>query len=403
MLHRSRVFTAVGLIALAVVACSGTKPDSHPTMTPSTTATPSPAFRLSGRATAIETTGRVQGFTSLRLDGTFQLASTVTVSGRMQRLLVDGGPVTLRGDGLGVLGRASTITASGMEVVGDAIPPKASRRTADRPGAFPRVFLGAGVEIAGPHVLLDDHLAAGPNTITATAGSAVLYGTARAGLLPATFDVVQDDSGRAPRAAVATPTFFSWRGSGDVTLAGRRFVGKTLTLVAARLAAHVSRSGAAYDVTGEGQATQVAVEGRPQLRTVLTVKARPPANRLYRGTGEAMIWEQDDSGPWEAIVTEVRPINAAARWVRLYVDDPPPLDGPGGRPLARSEPRCGARSTIFAEDYLCAQLGPGKGIATPLIVNPPTLQPSGDFDAHFMVFGNFPTLIVTVRFVITPR
>lgn len=279
----ARILLCRAAIALGLVlasACTGSTPGASPT--PAPTASPSTSedarrFDLRARANTIETTGRLSGLTTMRLEGRFLLAATVeTATGSTRRLLVDGGPLTLRGDGLGVLGYALTIKPGTAEVVGDPIPPRSKRPAADRASAFPRVFLGADVGVEGPNVLLDDQAVSGPQQIRVPSGSAVLYGTARLARLPAGLTVLGDDSGRAPRSRVATPTLFAWSGTGVVTLAGRRFEGTPLSLVASSLTAGLSRRGAGFDVVGSGRATQVAVDGRPRLSTTLAVSITLP-------------------------------------------------------------------------------------------------------------------------------
>jgi hypothetical protein len=175
-----------------------------------------------------------------------------------------------------------------------------------------------------------------------------------------------------------------------------------VTVIASALTIEVRRSGGELLVRGAGSATQVAVEGTPQLRARIAITGTPPKH-LTRGSGEQMTWEESNVGPWEAIITSVRALNIPAGWVRYEVDDPPALVGPGGDTFAAHEPACAAPGAAFGEDHLCAQLAPGQVVDTPLIVNPPTLQASGVFTALFEVRGNFPTLIVRIPFTVVPR
>jgi hypothetical protein len=361
-------------------------------------------MQLQGRASVAETTGRVQGFSTMRLDGAYLLAATVTlVSGQTRRLVIDGGKSTLHGSGLAILGRVSTITASRLEATGDGIPAKAKRRTAGGVNVYPRVFIGGDVEVDGARVLLDDKPARGTQVLHAANGAAALYGTVRVTSLPAAIEVVQDDTDRAPRAKAGTPTFFSWRGSGGVTVAAKRHEGRAVTVIASSLKARLTRRGAALDVSGDGLATQVAIDGRPQLRTTLRVTVTQPKERFYPGLSDQLAWEQVNEGPWEAIVAEVRPLNVAARWVRLYVDRPPPLDGPGGISILASTPACARKVSVFAEFSLCAQIGPGRGDQEAVIFKIPAHQPTGDYEARFDVVGNFPTVHLSLSMKVVPR
>ena len=330
--------------------------------------------------------------------GSFLLASTITESGVAKHLIVDGGPVLIQGSDIAVLSRDTRIDRTGMTVLGDPLPAKTAWTYADRPAAFPRVFFGVGTNVTGAHVLVDGGAAGSARS--ASAGSMVLYGTARITDVPAGLAVTQDESGHSPRAAVATPTFFGWRGTGDVALNGSRYSGARLAVVASRIDAAISRVAGGFAVTGTGEAAQVAVDGAPKLRTTMSVTGAPPTQKLTRGGGEPMTWTEADIGPWEAIVTAVRALNAPAMWVRLGVDATPSLDVPAS--LAASEPHC-TSAGAFAEDLVCAQLAPGQAVDTPLIVNPGTYQTSGRFAARFQVFGNFPTVTMTVTFTITPR
>jgi len=359
---------------------------------------------LHGRAPLVETTGRVQGFTTMKLEGAYLLAATVTlVSGETRRLLIDGGRTTLRGSGLGVLGRVSTVTSARVEATGDAIPAKNKRSTADRAGAYPRVFVGGDFEVEGARVLLNEKPVHGTQVLHAASGSAVLYGTVRVTSLPATIEVVHDDTGRAPRAKAGTPTFFSWRGSGGVTVGSKKIEGSPITLIASSLKARLTRRAGALDITGDGLATQVAVDGRPQLRTTFRVNVTQPKERFYPGLSDQLTWEQVNDGPWEAIVADVRPLNVAAHWVRLYVDNPPPLGGPGGSPSLASTPGCARKVTVFAEFSLCVQIGPGRGSQEAVIFKIPGLQPTGNYVARFDVVGNFPTVHLSLPFKVVPR
>jgi hypothetical protein len=110
-----------------------------------------------------------------------------------------------------------------------------------------------------------------------------------------------------------------------------------------------------------------------------------------------------NEGPWEAIVTEVRPLNVAARWVRLSLDKAPPLDGPGGASGLASTPGCARTVTVFAEFSLCAQIGPGRGAQEAVIFKIPAHQPIGDYEARFDVIGNFPTVHLSLQMKVVPR
>jgi hypothetical protein len=401
--HWSRFASLLLAIALLSVACSGADRGNPIAPGPSASSDPH-AMALDGRASVVETTGRVQGFTTMRLEGAYLLAATVTlVSGETRRLIIDGGRATLRGSGLGILGRVSTITSARVEATGDAIPPKNKRSTADRAGAYPRLFVGGDFEVEGSRVLLDDKPVRGTQLLHAASGSAVLYGTLRVTSLPAAVEVVHDETGRAPRAKTGTPTFFSWRGTGDVTVGAKRIQGSPITVIASSLNAELTRRGAAFDITGAGLATQVAVAGRPQLRTTLRVNVTQPKGRFYPGLSDQLAWEQVNDGSWEAIVTEVRPLNVAARWVRLYVDKPPPLGGPGGGAALASTPGCARKVAVFAEFSLCAQFGPGRGAEEAVIFKIPARQPTGNYEARFDVIGNFPTVHLSLPMKVVPR
>jgi len=401
----SRAAPALIALALTAAACSGDSGRQSTPRSPGPTATvENLAATLHGRATAVETTGRVEGFSTIRLEGTFLIAATVTVtSGHTQRLVVDGGPATLHGSGLAILGRLSTITAGGLVATGDPIPPKAKRKNLVRAGAYPRVFLGGDFAIQSSHALLDDKPARGPQVLHSTTGSAVLYGTARVRSLPPAITVVQDDTGRSPRAPVATPTFFSWRGSGGATVGVGRFEGRSVTLIASSLVATLTRRGTLIDVDGQGRATQVAIGRRPRLQTTLNVKVSPPGGRYYPGRSDQLTWEQINTGSPEAVVTAVRALNVAADWVRLSVDRPPPLDGPGGVPFLAVPVKCTRTAAIFAEFTLCAQIAPGHGDQEAIIFKIPAHQPIGDYEMRFEIVGNFPTVRVSIPMKVEPR
>jgi hypothetical protein len=360
-------------------------------------------MRLHGRASVVSTTGIIRGFTTLRLDGAYLLAATVSgASGRTRRLIVDGGRATIRGSGLGILGKSSTIGAARVEAVGDPIPVKAARRTADRAGAYPRLFVGNDFEVEGARVLLDGKAAAGTQELHAASGSAVLYGTMRATGLPATMAVDDDDIGRSPRAKVGTPTFLAWRGSGDVRVGATKLSGTAFTVIASSLDARLTRRGAGFDISGSGLATQVATDGRPRFRTTLRVNVTQPNERFYPGLSDQLAWEEVNDGAWEAIVAEVRALDVAAHWVRLSVDRPPPLDGSGGAPLAAT-PGCVRKVRVFAEFSLCAQFAPGHGDREAVIFKIPALQPTGSYEARFEVIGNFPTVRFSLPMKVVPR
>jgi len=401
MFGRPAASIAVVLL-IAVPSCTSPK---APTPAASTTSSASvrgfdPHFALTASAASLETTGRVSGFETVALDGTFLLAGDASIDGRVRRILVEGGRVVLSGPGLGILSRATVVDRRALTARGDPIPPRSAYAQAGPTRAFPRIFFASGARIVGTHLSVDGKPTDSSMTLTA-AGSLVLYGVARFAPAPSRFAIAEDSSGRSRRAAVSTPTLLWWRGTGSVVMTGTHYSGRSVTLIASTLAVTGSLDGAAVALTGTGTATQVAVDGRPRLRTTLAVKGTPPA-RLTRGSGEQMLWTEENDGPWEAIVTSIRPLNTPAGWVRLSVDAPPALDGDPPA-FAGTEPRCTETGGAFAEDYLCAQLAPGQAVDTPLIVNPPTLQASGRFDARFEVSGNFPTIVVTVPFTVTPR
>lgn len=114
------------------------------------------------------------------------------------------------------------------------------------------------------------------------------------------------------------------------------------------------------------------------------------------------MWEQTDTGPWEAIVSDVRALNETARWVRLEVDPPPPLDGPGGRSLAKAEVGCASEGATFAENALCAQIAPEKGEQESIVFHVPALLSPGRYTARFEIRGNFPTVRVSVPMIVEP-
>jgi hypothetical protein len=289
-----------------------------------------------------------------------------------------------------------------VESVGDPIPAKTARRTADRAGAYPRLFVGTDFEIEGAGVLLDGKATVATQVLHAASGSAVLYGTVRATGLPATIDVAHDGTGRSPRAKVGTPTFLSWRGSGNVRVGATKLSGATFTVLASSLDARLTRRGAGFDISGGGLATQVATDGRPRFRTTLRVDVTQPKERFYPGLSDQLAWEEVNNGAWEAIVTEVRALNVAAHWVRLSVDRAPPLDASGGAPLAAT-PGCLRKVRVFAEFSLCAQFAPGHGDQEAIIFKIPALQPTGDYEARFDVIGNFPTIHISLPMKVVPR
>jgi hypothetical protein len=401
MFERPAAAIAVVLL-IAVTSCTSTKAP-----TPTASAAPSassrgvdPHFALTASAATLETTGRVGGFETVALDGTFLLAGDASIDGRVRRILVEGGPVVLDGPGLGILSRATVIDHRALSATGDPMPPHSAYAQAGPPRALPRIFFAGGARIRGTHLTVDGRPTDAPVTSTAS-GSLVLYGVARVAPAPSRFAIAEDSSNHSRRAAVATPTLLWWRGTGSVAMDGTHYSGRSVTLIASTLAVTGSLDGAMLALAGTGTATQVAVEGRPRLRTTLVVKGTPPA-RLTRGSGEQMLWTEENDGPWEAIVTSIRPLDTPAGWVRLSVDTPLALDGDPPA-FAGTAPRCTEAGGAFAEDYLCAQLAPGQAVDSPLIVNPPTLQASGRFDARFEVSGNFPTVVVTVPFTVTPR
>jgi hypothetical protein len=361
------------------------------------------AFTTRARASEIETTGRVYGFGAMRISGDFLIAATATgTDGRKQRLLVEGGTVTVRGSDIGLLARVLTISPVPIEAVAGTIPPTSAHARADRATVQPRLTLPLEVEFEGNKVTLDGKAVRGRRSFRVPARRATLYGRVRLAALPATVRVGEDDTGRAARAGFATPTFFSWRGSGGVELGGKRFAAP-LTLLVKTMTGTLTRRAGGFDIDLSGEATQVAVGGKPQLRTTLEVKIALPERALYPGISEQLTWVMETAGPWEAIVTGVRGVNVTARWARLHVDDPPPLDGPGGDSPATAPLRCVSKASAFAEFYLCSQIAPEKGAEAPVIFHVPFFQPVGTFDAVYEITGNFPTVRVTVEMDVKPR
>ncbi|TMK20890.1 MAG: hypothetical protein E6G68_04115 [Actinobacteria bacterium] len=405
--RRAAPLLALGLIA---ASCTGGGHRASDRPSPAASSTPPAAGRVTfrGRARSIVTSGRIVGLSRLVITGRFLLAATLPHESGDEHLIVDGGTVTFasRGGVLGAIGRSITLTAKGAVVVGDTIPPPKRRANAGRSSVFPRLLIGAAATIEGDHVTIDGKRVRGSRSITfATAdGSAALYGRATLAGLPATVGVVQDDSTGARRAPFATPTFLSWVGSGALTLAGsHRFTGRELTVIAASMNAHLRRSGGSLAIDGTGIATQIATEGKPRLRTMLTATITAPTRQLYPGISENVTWEDDNLGGWEAIISGVQPVNEPARWLYLHVDPPSPLGARTGHTPADATLGCADRASVFAQYSLCSILGPSKGDEEVIVFHVPAFHATGHFEAIFEIAGNFPTVRATVVFDVKPR
>ena len=171
-----------------------------------------------------------------------------------------------------------------------------------------------------------------------------------------------------------------------------------MTVLAKTLTGTVTRSGSAFEMDLSGEATQVAIGGKPQLRTKLEVKITLPDRDLYPGISEQLTWVMEGAGPWEAIITGVRGVNLPARWARLHLDGQPPLDA-----TSAAAPGCVTKPSAFEEFSLCSQIAPDKGAETPVIFHVPFFQPVGHYDAIYEITGNFPTVRVSVAMDVKRR
>jgi hypothetical protein len=332
------------------------------------------------------------------------LAGTVSIGGGSPaRLLVDGGPVTIAGALLAASGDDATIEPASIAVTGGPLPSKAARATADRQDVAPRVTLGDAT-ISGDRVFVDDRRQSGPVTVHVLRadGSASLYGTARFATPSAPITIDVDPARRSRRASVGLGTVLAWQGTGAVTVV-RRYAGSRLAVIASTLKATVRRSGVSLAVDASGNAVGVAVDGRPALRTRMSVTIGAPATRLHPGISDQVTWTQADVGPAEAIVSGIRALNGPARWLRLSVDPPPRfIASAGGGDLIAPRPRCLASARVFAEPSVCAEIAPGRSEAVAVIFHVPAFQAPGRYTLRFEITGNFPTVHASVVLDVKP-
>ena len=403
--------TGAGLVvlALAFAACTNGSPNAGPSPSSSgpTTKPPGDHIVFHGRARSVLTSGKLTGLSSMRLDGRFLLAGTVSSTTGEHKLLVDGGPVTITNEAgtLGALGRTIAIAPASVVVTAGTIPPASKRRSAGRASVFPRVLVGIAATVNGAHVTVDGSAVHGNYSITfgTASGSFALYGRATITGVPATLNLAADDTTGATRAAFATPTWVSWTGSSSATVAARTFSGAETTIIAKTLSARLRRTRSAISISGDGAATQVAINGKAQLRTTLRTTITAPARQLYPGISENVTWENDDVGPWEAVISKVRVLDAAAGWLYLHVDPPPVLGARPGHTPADDTLGCASGASVFAQYSLCTILGPNKGDQETIVFHVPAFQRVGVYTAVFEITGNFPTVRARVVFDVKPR
>ena len=406
-------WSAIAIVfAFAFASCTNQSPDAGTSPSPSPNVTgPIPSAAnfvvLAGHARSVLTSGKLTGLSSMRIEGRFLLAGRVSSPTGEHHMIIDGGPVTISNEAgtLGALGHSIAITAGGAVVTGGAIPPATQRRSAGRANVFPRLLVGVAATVNGAHVTVDGSAAHGnyPITFGSATGSFALYGSAAITGLPATLHVAEDDTTGSVRASFATPTWMSWNGTGSTQIAGRTLNGAETTIIASKLNARLKRSKSGVTIRGNGTATQVAINGTAQLRTTLHTTITAPARQLYPGISENVTWENDDVGPWEAVIRHVRVVDAAAGWLYLHVDPPPLLGGRPGRTPADDPLGCARGASVFAQYSLCTILGPNKGDQETIVFHVPAFQRVGVYTAVFEITGNFPTVRARVVFDVKPR
>lgn len=197
----------------------------------------------------------------------------------------------------------------------------------------------------------------------------------------------------------------SWAGTGTITPPGRSGLrGTYLGVRADDLSVQLRRDPRSVQVGGTArEASQVYVDGSPRLRTTAVVDVLDDSLTVDRADGhdDRFTWAPRNTGGADMLITRVRPLNTAARWVQLRLSPVPPYFGGENRPpVGGNTTGLGKGTSCFlfctGAKAIRSELPIGDADRRDLTVTPPASVTAGRYTVLLRVEGNFAPVTVCV-------
>lgn len=345
---------------------------------------PSASATIAASMRSLQTDAEITGFRSLRLgDG-----ATLRIRGRLR----SDGPAGL----LSVAGRSTAIEARELRMKAlivvrgdDVMIQREGRHRLVAPGRA--VVRGESIVFSrndGPALTLRSPVTFFP------AANEDPVGHADAIDIRELEEVSWLDAPKSITLSDTTRSTTSWAGAGQVDVAGRSFEHEFTVITAKSLEGTIRRTDAGLRLSGRGTAQQVYLDGAPQLATKATCDLIEVKAQTSSGGSPSLTWAPRNLGEFDMLMTRIRPVGPAAKWLSLGLAPAPNMFGDEVRRAIG-----GVTDGFRNGSAIVSLLVPGHADRRDIGVRVPDGTPPGVYDATVIIEGNFPD--VRVPFQIT--